>query len=80
MSEEQYKATEAVVKEFVNSGGEGEALNKRLIAKDRKNKHTSYITGMGWIAKNVRFLKINMHVVFLYMFIFPVCSSVVTRL
>lgn len=45
VDEEQYKTTEAIVTEFGKSGGEGESLNKRLITRNRSNKHTSYITG-----------------------------------
>lgn len=45
LSEEQYRATDSLVKEFGKKGGEGEALNKLLINKNHKNKHTSYITG-----------------------------------
>ena len=49
VSDEQFRETEAIVKEFGKEGGEGEKLNKRLIAKDRNNKHTSYITGESWV-------------------------------
>ncbi|CAH1784275.1 unnamed protein product, partial [Owenia fusiformis] len=40
---EQYKQTEKIVNSFQT--GDGESLNKELVARDKKNKETSYITG-----------------------------------
>ncbi|XP_072181875.1 carnitine O-palmitoyltransferase 2, mitochondrial-like [Diadema setosum] len=43
LSPEVYAATEKIVRDFEK--GEGQALNSQLIAQDKRNKHTSYISG-----------------------------------
>lgn len=43
LSDEEYTATEKLVKQF--ESGEGKKLQEDLKAHDKQNKHTSYISG-----------------------------------
>ncbi|XP_070558107.1 carnitine O-palmitoyltransferase 2, mitochondrial-like [Ptychodera flava] len=43
LDDENFSKTSKLVSDFLE--GEGKELNEALIAKDKKNKHTSYITG-----------------------------------
>ncbi|XP_077986984.1 carnitine O-palmitoyltransferase 2, mitochondrial-like [Glandiceps talaboti] len=43
LDDEQFAKTSKLMEEFIK--GEGKGLNDELIAIDKKNKHTSYITG-----------------------------------
>nr|XP_061790273.1 carnitine O-palmitoyltransferase 2, mitochondrial-like [Nerophis lumbriciformis] len=43
LDEQQFRETEKVAQDFL--AGEGKRLHQELVAQDKKNKHTSYISG-----------------------------------
>uniref|UniRef100_A0A674PNY7 Carnitine palmitoyltransferase 2 n=1 Tax=Takifugu rubripes TaxID=31033 RepID=A0A674PNY7_TAKRU len=45
LSDHQFRTTEKIAQDFLN--GVGRELHKELVAKDKINKHTSYISGQG---------------------------------